>query len=78
MVFHRQKVLVSTFYDPPKISGYNLYSSILEELLPKYKHNLLLGGFNVNLLVDSRETLDFCDKIEDHALSVISKEPTHF
>jgi hypothetical protein len=32
----------------------------------------------VNLLADSRETLDFCDKIEDHALSVISQEPTHF
>jgi hypothetical protein len=49
IVFRGQKVFGGTFYDPPKISGYNLYSSILEELLPKYEHNLFLGDFNVNL-----------------------------
>jgi hypothetical protein len=37
-----------------------------------------LGDFQVNLLNDSRETLDFCNKIEYHTLSVISQEPTHF
>jgi hypothetical protein len=52
--------------------SFNLYSPILEELLPNYEHNLFWRDFNVNLLVDSRETLDFCDKIEDHGLSIVN------
>jgi hypothetical protein len=40
--------------------------------------NLFLGDFNVNLLSATREKQNFCEKIEDHALSIISKEPTHF
>jgi hypothetical protein len=50
----------------------------MEDLLPKYEQNLFLGDFNVNLLSDLRRSLDFCKKIEDNALHVISKEPTHF
>jgi hypothetical protein len=42
-----------------------------------YEHNLFLVDFNVNLFSDSRDSLDFCEKIEDHALHAISKEPTH-
>jgi hypothetical protein len=49
----------------------------LEDLLPRYQHNLLLGDFNINLLVDSREATDFIEKLDDHALTVISKEATH-
>jgi hypothetical protein len=76
--FHGLKVLVGTFYDPPKTSGFALYGPILEDLLPKYEHNLFLGDFNVNLLVDTRESKDFREKIDDHALHIISREPTHF
>jgi hypothetical protein len=47
-------------------------------LIPKYEHNLFLGDFNVNLLINSRETTDFRDKLDDHDLTVISSEPTHF
>jgi hypothetical protein len=65
-------------YDPPKISGYGLYGPTMEDLLFKFEDNLLLGDFNINLLSDSRESLDFGEKIEDHALHVISKESTHF
>jgi Reverse transcriptase (RNA-dependent DNA polymerase) len=78
ITFYGQRVLVGSFYDPPKISGYSQYGPILEELLPKYEHNLFLGDFNVNLLVDSREAQDFCEKLDDHTLFVVSKEPTHF
>jgi hypothetical protein len=46
IVFRGQKILVGIFYDPPTISSYNLYSSNLEELLPKYK---FLGDLNVKL-----------------------------
>jgi hypothetical protein len=59
--FHGQKVLVASFYDPPKISGYSLYGPILEDLISKYEHNLFLDDFNVNLLVNTRETTDFLD-----------------
>jgi hypothetical protein len=50
----------------------------MEDFHPKCEHNLFLGDFNVNLLLDSREFLDFCEKIEDKlnsSLALQSHQP---
>jgi hypothetical protein len=53
---------------------------VLEDLISKYPHNLLLDDFNMNMLEDTQEkkNTEFLSRLGRVSLCVASKEATHF
>lgn len=78
ITFHGQKIMIGTIYNPPRVNGLPIFFPALANLVPMYRHCILLGDFNIDLLVTNRETTEFRSKLDDLALSIISSEPTHF
>jgi hypothetical protein len=76
--FQGQNILVSVIYNPPRIPGLPVFWPVLEDLISKYPHNLLLGDFNINMLEDTQETTEFLSRLGGVSLCVASKEATHF
>jgi hypothetical protein len=47
-------------------------------LAARYPQNILLGDFNIDLLSGSQRSNNFVSELDGIALTVVSKEPTHF
>jgi hypothetical protein len=76
--FHGQTVLVGSIYDPPRVDEVPIYWPVLEDLVSRYPYNILLGDFNIDLLSGSQWSNDFVSELDGIALTVVSKESTHF
>ena len=78
---NRNKVAIGVVYKTPAES-YRIYEEIQEILAfitTKYKHVILLGDFNVDLLIKNRESEFFKNVIlEPFSLHQIIKEPTRY
>jgi hypothetical protein len=51
---------------------------VLEDLVARYPHNILLGDFNSDILSASQRSSDLVSELNWIALTVVSKEPTQF
>jgi hypothetical protein len=70
--------LVSVIYKPSRIPGLPVFWPVLEDLISKYPHNLVLGDFNINMLEDTQETTEFLSRLGGVSHFVAFKEDMHF
>lgn len=45
----RQKILIGVAYNPPTSESLNLLEADLDDIMPHYKHVILIGDFNINM-----------------------------
>ena len=77
---NKTKALVGVLYKPPKIK-YDILENVLEELAfltTKYKHTILMGDFNINILKKNTPAYRYLLNafIEPLQLTQLIKEPT--
>jgi len=65
-------------YNPSRVNGLPNLFPILSNFVPMYRHIILLGDFNMDLLVPNRDVTDLKERLDDLTLSIVSTEPTHF
>jgi hypothetical protein len=54
--YYGHDVLAWLVYNPPRIDGFSLYTTILEDLCNKYESIIFLGDINTNLMVPSERS----------------------
>jgi hypothetical protein len=62
--FHGQRFLVDSIYNPPRVDVNPIYWSVLEDLVARFIHNILLGDFNIDLLSGSQQSIDFVFELD--------------
>jgi Reverse transcriptase (RNA-dependent DNA polymerase) len=76
--YHGHDCLIGLVYNPPRIEGLPIIAQLMQEYYPKYERSLLLGDFNVNLLVSTPRCTEFQQALDDVCLSVISRIATNY
>lgn len=75
---NHNKCLVGCIYRPPGNNTFTNLENVLESLSPKYKHVILGGDFNANLLITNAFSNALLQCCSSFGLNIINKQPTHF
>jgi hypothetical protein len=54
--YYGHNVLACLVYNPSRINGLSLYTTILEDLCPKYENTIFFGDINTNLMMPSERS----------------------
>ncbi|CRK89922.1 CLUMA_CG003653, isoform A [Clunio marinus] len=72
------KLAIGVVYNPPNNNRMDTLSRILQEISTKYEHAIVLGDFNINLLMNTPKKNKFVNLIRSVSLECPSIEPSNF
>lgn len=73
-----EKCLLATVYRPPNIGYITDFQDILENLLPRYDHVVIMGDFNTNLLdTNENSTKQLTNIFKSCNMTILNSNATH-
>lgn len=73
----KQKLLFAAVYRPPDADKIDNFCNVISDFIPKYKHVIITGDFNTDLLKENAYKRKFKNTIESLNLNILPSKPTH-
>lgn len=71
------KAVLGVVYCPPAIDYFSSLESLFESVSSEYKHHIVMGDFNTDLLKDNPRSRRLRAILESSSLSLLALSPTH-